>query len=104
MDSESVPSGHAAASALEIPFGGPSLARTPLAEQGYRVHSRKNGASFGLLGLLPPTEETLEEQAARAFEAYRAKPTDLERHIYLRQLQDTNETCFTGFCSTIWPI
>ena len=31
---------------------------------------------------------------SRAFEAYSAKPTELERHIYLRQLQDTNETLF----------
>jgi malate dehydrogenase (oxaloacetate-decarboxylating) len=36
--------------------------------------------------------ETLEQQCARAFEAYRRKGEDLERHIYLRALQDTNET------------
>ena len=36
----------------------------------------------------------MDEQAARAFEAYSAKRTDLGRHIYLRQLQDTNETLF----------
>ena len=42
----------------------------------------------GLLGLLPPHEETLDQQVARAYRAYEAKSTDLERHIYLRQLQD----------------
>ncbi len=48
----------------------------------------------GLLGLLPPHEETLEQQVARAYQAYQAKSTDLERHIYLRQLQDFNEILF----------
>ena len=42
-------------------------------------------------GLLPPHVETLDEQAVRAYEAYRRKVDDLERHIYLRALQDTNE-------------
>ncbi len=49
---------------------------------------------FGLHGLLPPQVETLEEQAVRAYEAYRRKDDDLERHIYLRALQDTNEVLF----------
>jgi len=49
---------------------------------------------FGLHGLLPPQVETLDEQVLRAYEAYRRKDDDLERHIYLRALQDTNETLF----------
>ena len=49
---------------------------------------------LGLLGLLPPHHETLEQQVTRAHEALEDKPTDLERHIYLRQLQDSNATLF----------
>ena len=49
---------------------------------------------FGLHGLLPPQVESLEEQAVRAYEAYRRKDDDLERHIYLRALQDANEVLF----------
>ena len=49
---------------------------------------------LGLQGLLPPQVETLDEQVARAYEAYRRKDNDLERHIYLRALQDTNEILF----------
>jgi malate dehydrogenase (oxaloacetate-decarboxylating) len=49
---------------------------------------------FGLHGLLPPHVESLEEQVVRAYEAYRRKDDDLERHIYLRALQDTNEVLF----------
>ena len=49
---------------------------------------------FGLHGLLPPQVESLDEQAVRAYEAYSRKDDDLERHIYLRALQDTNEVLF----------
>ncbi len=49
---------------------------------------------FGLHGLLPPQIETLDEQVGRAYEAYQRKDDDLERHIYLRALQDTNEVLF----------
>jgi malate dehydrogenase (oxaloacetate-decarboxylating) len=49
---------------------------------------------FGLQGLLPPYVETLDEQAVRAYEAFQRKDNELERHIYLRALQDTNEVLF----------
>lgn len=50
--------------------------------------------AFGLHGLLPPIVESLDAQCARAYEAFGLKPNDLERHIYLRQLQDANEVLF----------
>ncbi|MEH6527013.1 MAG: NAD-dependent malic enzyme [Sneathiella sp.] len=49
---------------------------------------------YGLLGLLPPHVETLEQQTVRAYDAMKAKDADLEKHIYLRSLQDTNEILF----------
>lgn len=51
-------------------------------------------SKLGLHGLLPPQVESLEEQVVRAYEAYKQKDDDLERHIYLRSLQDTNEVLF----------
>jgi malate dehydrogenase (oxaloacetate-decarboxylating) len=51
-------------------------------------------SALGLHGLLPPQVETLDQQAVRAYEAYQRKDDDLERHIYLRALQDTNEVLF----------
>ncbi len=50
--------------------------------------------AYGLLGLLPPHIETLAEQTDRAYKALQEKDTDLERHIYLRALQDNNEVLF----------
>jgi malate dehydrogenase (oxaloacetate-decarboxylating) len=50
--------------------------------------------ALGLHGLLPPTVETLEQQCARAYKAYKRKQVDLDRHIFLRGLQDRNEILF----------
>ena len=49
---------------------------------------------FGLEGLLPASAETLERQVERVLGHLEAKPTDLERHIYLVGLSDRNETLF----------
>jgi len=51
-------------------------------------------SEFGLHGLLPPAVSTLELQLERCHQAYSAKASDLERHIYLRSLQDRNEVLF----------
>ncbi|HUK53793.1 MAG TPA: NAD-dependent malic enzyme [Candidatus Binatia bacterium] len=51
-------------------------------------------SQLGLHGLLPPQVESLEGQVVRAYEAYQRKSDDLERHIYLRALQDSNEVLF----------
>jgi len=51
-------------------------------------------SALGLHGLLPPHVETLQEQVVRAYEAFQRKDDDLERHIYLRSLQDANEVLF----------
>ena len=72
---------------------GQSLLELPQFNKG-TAFSWEERIAHGLLGLLPPHEETLSEQVARAYRAYEAKSTDLERHIYLRQLQDFNEILF----------
>ncbi|MDE0308819.1 MAG: NAD-dependent malic enzyme [Acidiferrobacterales bacterium] len=56
--------------------------------------TRKERVDRRLLGLLPYCEESLAVQVDRAYQAYSEKPTNLERHIYLRQLQDLNENLF----------
>ena len=49
---------------------------------------------FGLYGLIPAAVETLAQQSARMYQAYKKKTEDLSRHIFLRELQDRNETLF----------
>src|SRR5262249_9046093 len=93
MDVKSALSGAIETDVLEVPFTGHLLLERPLFNKGTAFTAEERRA-FRLLGLLPPHEETLEQQVARAYEAYQEKPNDLERHIYLRQLQDNNETLF----------
>ena len=49
---------------------------------------------YGLEGLLPHAVETLDRQVERVMQHLDAKPTDLERYIYLIGLADRNETLF----------
>jgi malate dehydrogenase (oxaloacetate-decarboxylating) len=90
---KSISSGVIGADALEVSLAGHLLLERPLLNKGTAFTAQER-RELGLLGLLPPHEETIDEQAARAYGAYQDKPTDIERHIYLRQLQDTNETLF----------
>src|SRR5438105_12547053 len=50
--------------------------------------------ALGLLGLLPEGIDDEDTQVRRALAQLEAKITDLERYIYLSQLQDTDETLF----------
>ena len=48
----------------------------------------------GLLGLLPTAVKTQDEQAAHCWHEFSTRRNDLDKHIYLRALQDRNETLF----------
>jgi len=72
---------------------GMDLLDTPLLNKG-TAFTEEERNKFGLHGILPPHIEMLEEQVVRAYEAFRQEENDLERHIYLRALQDTNEVLF----------
>ncbi|MET7738096.1 NAD-dependent malic enzyme [Streptomyces sp. NPDC005402] len=74
---------------------GTALLADPLLNKG-TAFSPAERAELGLDGLLPPATETLQEQADRAYEAFLGYDKPLNRHIYLRQLQDTNEVLFYG--------
>ena len=56
--------------------------------------SANERVEFGLEGLLPPSVESLDRQVERVLRHLDAKPTDLERYIYLIGLADRNETLF----------
>lgn len=78
---------------LYIPHSGPSLLETPLLNKGSSFTARER-ASFNLTGLLPPRFETIEEQVERAYMQYSSFDDPLNKHIYLRAIQDNNETLF----------
>ncbi|MCU7553308.1 NAD-dependent malic enzyme [Alteromonas sp. ASW11-19] len=78
---------------LYIPHSGPSLLETPLLNKGSAFTARERTA-FNLTGLLPPRYESIEEQVERAYMQYRSFDDALNKHIYLRAIQDNNETLF----------
>ncbi|MGD1109488.1 MAG: NAD-dependent malic enzyme [Mycobacterium sp.] len=49
---------------------------------------------LGLLGLLPTVVKTLSEQVEHVWHEFSTRRDDLDKHIYLRALQDRNETLF----------
>jgi malate dehydrogenase (oxaloacetate-decarboxylating) len=80
-------------SIIETELSGKDLMSNPVQNKG-TAFTYEERIRFDLHGLLPPVIETLELQCVRAYEAYKRKGDDLERHIFLRALQDTNETLF----------
>lgn len=78
---------------LYIHHSGPTLLATPLLNKG-TAFSESERMNFNLNGLVPPRYETIEEQAERAYQQYLSFDTNLNRHIYLRSIQDKNETLF----------
>jgi len=72
---------------------GVQLIEDPLLNRG-TAFTESQRRDFGLRGLLPPHVETLEAQSERAYEAYKEQQSDLDKHVFLRQLQDENETLY----------
>ncbi|MEQ8854713.1 NAD-dependent malic enzyme [Gimesia sp.] len=69
------------------------LIEDPLLNKG-TAFSDQERSQFGLVGLLPPHIDTLEEQVERSYEAFCDFQNDIDKHIFLRQLQDENETLY----------
>jgi len=78
---------------LYISYAGPSLLEMPLLNKG-SAFTPEERVEFNLIGLLPQNVETIEEQVARVFNQYNQCASDLDKHIYLRSIQDNNETLF----------
>ena len=49
---------------------------------------------LGLIGLLPPYVQTIEEQAAQTYEQMQTKANDLEKRLFLMEIFNTNRTLF----------
>lgn len=78
---------------LQVALSDSALMANPLLNKGM-AFTQEEREAFGLLGLLPPHIADIDTQRERSLLALRSKPTDLEKYIYLRDLQDSNETLF----------
>ena len=76
----------------ELPKGSQIL-HEPLLNKGTGF-TAKERKSLDLVGLLPPTILTIEEQKDRIMENFHAKQDELEKYIFMIALQDRNETLF----------
>ncbi len=78
---------------LYIPYAGNTLLELPLLNKG-SAFSEEERTRFNLHGLIPHVVETIDEQSQRAYQQYSAFHDAINKHIYLRNIQDTNETLF----------
>ena len=92
---------------LYLPLAGPALLETPLLNKG-NAYSKEERRDFNLTGLLPDVIETIDEQEQRAYQQLTAFHSNMEKHIYLRNIQDTNETLYyrliTAHLEEIMPL
>lgn len=79
-----------------IHLSGLSLINNALLNKG-TAFSASERCAFNLNGLLPDRIETLEEQVHRVKLQLDRFTADDARHVFLRNLQDTNETLFYRF-------
>ena len=54
----------------------------------------KERKELGLIGLLPPYVQTIEEQAAQTYAQFQTKVNDLEKRLFLMEIFNTNRTLF----------
>ena len=57
----------------------------------FTIDERKE---LGLIGLLPPYVQTIEEQAAQTYAQMQTKANDLEKRLFLMEIFNTNRTLF----------
>ena len=92
---------------IETALSGYELLNDPLLNKG-TAFTEAERHEFDLDGLLPPHISTLELQVGRRLDAFHGPGTDLQKYVFLRGTQDTNETLFyallTRYIDELMPI
>lgn len=78
---------------IAVEVTGLALLQNPLLNKT-TAFSAEERRELGLEGLIPPHISTLEQQKERTYKRYLQCGSDLEKHEYLRALQDRNEVLF----------
>ncbi|HEX4411178.1 MAG TPA: NAD-dependent malic enzyme [Xanthobacteraceae bacterium] len=78
---------------VETALSGYELLNDPLLNKGTAFTEEERDA-FDLHGLLPPHVAELDYQVQRRIDAFHGLGTPMQKYIFLRGLQDTNETLF----------
>ena len=72
---------------------GHDILNNPFKNKG-TAFSQEERQELGLVGLLPPYVQTLEEQAAQTYAHMHQKANDLEKRLFLMEIFNTNRTLF----------
>lgn len=78
---------------LEVGVTGVNVLHLPLLNKS-TAFTEQERQMLSLDGLLPPHISSLEEQIDRSYQQFLGCPNNLEKHIFLRNLQDRNEVLF----------
>jgi malate dehydrogenase (oxaloacetate-decarboxylating) len=78
---------------VPISYSGPTLLNTPVLNKDC-AFTQEEREAFGLTGLLPQHFESLDTQVKRAYRQFLSFEEPIHQHIYLRRIQDHNETLF----------
>ena len=78
---------------VETTLSGYELLNDPLLNKGTAFTDAERDV-FDLHGLLPPHVAELNYQVKRRLDAFQGLRSDIERYVFLRGLQDSNETLF----------
>ncbi|MCO4521826.1 malolactic enzyme [Streptococcus infantarius subsp. infantarius] len=72
---------------------GHEILNNPFLNKGtaFTMEERKE---LGLIGILPPYVQTIEEQAEQAYQHFLRKPSNLEKRHFLMEIFNTNRTLF----------
>ncbi len=84
---------HAETDQIETILSGKEILEDPLLNKS-SAFSLEERRTLGIIGMLPQSVTTIEEQLKRTYENYRRKDSDIERYIHLASLHDRNETLF----------
>lgn len=87
---------HTSERTIITPLRGRALLGDPSLNKGTAFTDEERGL-LGLHGLLPARVESLAEQCDATRARYDDLSDDLERHVFLRGLEDTNEVLFYAF-------
>ena len=72
---------------------GHDILNNPFKNKG-TAFTQEERQELGLVGLLPPYVQTLEEQAAQTYAHMHQKANDLEKRLFLMEIFNTNRTLF----------
>ena len=76
-----------------ITMRGHQILNNPFKNKG-TAFTQEERQELGLVGLLPPYVQTLEEQAAQTYAHMHQKASDLEKRLFLMEIFNTNRTLF----------